>query len=265
MNHLYHTLSPFVLLAAFLVSLLAFLAPTPILSDRVSLLSVSTNVSSASASSTKTKRWLAESQLEASYPNLQRMVKRTKKTDLSASSAASTASKMPVTFDFGPLGACYTSGPRSSASPTCASPSFTPTFIELFDNLTLPTTTSNALPAQFPLAPTALLISLLLLAVQLVAVVFSSISMHATKKAAFLLKRQATMRKTATGAGMLSLALMLAATIALHVQLSDVVDKLKVSGAATASFGSGFAQLFAGAGLQAIASLLLVSEAFTNR
>ncbi|GAA5941630.1 hypothetical protein JCM1841_000597 [Sporobolomyces salmonicolor] len=265
MNHLYHTLSPFVLLAAFLVSLLAFLAPTPILSDRVSLLSVSTNVSSALASSTKTKRWLAESQLEASYPNLQRMIKRAKKTDLSASSAASTASKMPVTLDFGPLGACYTSGARSSASPTCASPSFTPIFIELYDNLTLPTTTINALPAQFPLAPTALLMSLLLLAVQLVAVVFSSISMHATKKAAFLLKRQATMRKTATGAGILSLAIMLAATIALHVQLSDVVDKLKVSGAATASLGSGFTQLFAAAGLQAVASLLLVSEAFTNR
>ncbi|GAA5898723.1 hypothetical protein JCM5296_006697 [Sporobolomyces johnsonii] len=265
MNHLYHTLSPFVLLAAFLVSLLAFLAPTPILSDRVSLLSVSTNASSASTSSSNTKRWLADSQLDAAYPNLQRMVKRAKKTDLSASNASSTASKTPITLVFGPLGACYTSGSRSSASPTCASPSFTPIFIELYDNLTLPATTIDALPAQFPLAPTALFVSLLLLALQLVAVVFSSISMHATKKAAFLLKRQATMRKTATGAGVLSLAIMLAATIALHVQLSDVVDKLKDAGAATASLGGGFTQLFAGAGLEAVAILLLVSEAWTSR
>ncbi|GAA5856300.1 hypothetical protein JCM8547_000859 [Rhodosporidiobolus lusitaniae] len=258
MNHLYHSLSPLVLLAAFLVSLLAFLAPAPILSDRVSLLSVSTNVSSSSASNV-TKRWLADDVHASAIGHSRRMVKRAKKSN-STASAATTAES--VNLVFGPLGACYTNS--TTSDPVCQSPSFTPIFVELYDTLSISSTLQDALPGQFPLAPTALFASLLLLAFQLVAVVFSSISMHATKKAAFLAPKQAMFRKSATVAGVISLAIGLAATIALRVQLNDVVEKLDKIGA-SGKLGTGFQQLFAGLALEAVAVLLLVSETLTSR
>lgn len=99
MNHLYHSLSPLILLAAFLVSLLAFLAPTPILSDRVSLLEVSTNVSS----SINVKRWYAEDDSVALAYSAHRFVRRAKKANASSSSAAA-ATTVPVTVKIGPLG-----------------------------------------------------------------------------------------------------------------------------------------------------------------
>jgi len=94
MNHLYHTLSPLILLTAFLISLLAFLAPTPIFADRVSLLSVSLKSSSAS----KIKRFIPEAALDPHYPDRQRMMKRAKKVN-----AASSTTK-EVDFVYGPLG-----------------------------------------------------------------------------------------------------------------------------------------------------------------
>ncbi|GAA6032001.1 hypothetical protein JCM8097_003382 [Rhodosporidiobolus ruineniae] len=257
MNHLYHTLNNLILLASFLVFLLAFLAPTPILSDRVSLLSVKTNVTTSTSAAAK--RWLAEDALSAPF-HQKRMVKRAKKN--STSSAAATTSTEEVKLVLGPLGICYTNS--TTAHPVCTSPSFTPIFVELYDNLTLPAGVKSALPDQFPLAPTALFLSLLLLAFELLAVLFSSLSQHATKRAAFLGKRQPGLRKAATVAGMASLAVGLAAAIALRVQLAEVVDNLKKAGA-TGSLGSGFTQIFAGLALEAVAVLLLFAEAFTNR
>lgn len=92
MNHIYHTLNPLVLLAAFLVSLLAFLAPTPILSDRVSLLSVEATKSSSG------KRWVDDAARLALAAHFRRMVRRAKP----ASSTAVTT--VPVSVDVGPLG-----------------------------------------------------------------------------------------------------------------------------------------------------------------
>ncbi|GAA5897429.1 hypothetical protein JCM6882_001884 [Rhodosporidiobolus microsporus] len=258
-NHLYHTLSPLVLFAAFLVSLLAFLAPTPIFPDRVALLSVSTNVSST-ASSPNAKRWIAEDALAAPF-HVKRMVKRAKKSNSTAASSNTTTTE-PVKIDLGPLGGCYSNS--TSSDPVCTSPTFTPIFVELYDTLGFSTTLQDALPDQFPLAPTALFASLLLLAYQFLAVVFSSISMHASKKAAFLAKRQPMLRKSALVAGVISLAIGLAATATLRVQLGKVVDKLEDVGV-TGKLGSGFDQFWAGLALQAVAVLLLVAEAFTSR
>lgn len=44
-HHIFHSFAPIVLLTAYLVTLLAFLAPTPILSDHVYLMHVSSPVS----------------------------------------------------------------------------------------------------------------------------------------------------------------------------------------------------------------------------
>ncbi|GAA5969148.1 hypothetical protein JCM11641_007486 [Rhodosporidiobolus odoratus] len=259
MNHLYHTLSPLILLAAFLVSLLAFLAPTPILSDRVSLLSVSTNVPAPSTDAAR--RWLADDIAHSGPVHLSRMVKRAKKSN-STSPAAKAATTEPIHLVFGPLGACFSNS--TTSEPVCASPSFTPIFLDLYDTLSLPAALQDALPDQFPLAPTALFASLVLLAFQFLAVVFSSLSMHFTKRFAFLGAKQPTHRKAATVAGVFSLAIGLAATIALRVQLAKVVEKLDGT-SATGSLGPSFQQLFAGAALEAVASLLLIAEALTSR
>lgn len=93
MNHLYHTLSPLILLTAFLVSLLAFLAPTPIFADRVSLLTVSLKSSSTS----KLKRFIPEAVLDPPSSDRQRMVKRAKKLNAASSTKE-------VEFVYGPLG-----------------------------------------------------------------------------------------------------------------------------------------------------------------
>ncbi|GAA5842419.1 hypothetical protein JCM5353_006765 [Sporobolomyces roseus] len=254
MNHLYHTLSPLILLTAFLVSLLAFLAPTPIFADRVSLLTVSLKSSSTS----KLKRFIPEAVLDPPSSDRQRMVKRAKKVNAASST-------QEVEFVYGPLGACYS---IDSGDLLCTSPTFTPIFVDLYTvNATLPSTTADILPDQFPLVPAALFVSLLLLATQLLAVVFSSISMHASKKGKTqgLAARQPSARKVATVAGILGLAAMLASTLALRSQLSDVVEGIKKAGLGEASLGSGFNQLFAGAALEIVVIILLVAEAFTSR
>ncbi|GAA6059884.1 hypothetical protein JCM10212_007089 [Sporobolomyces blumeae] len=258
MNHLYHTLSPLVLLTSFLVSLLAFLAPTPIFADRVSLLSFSTNTTGST--STSAKRWLPEADLDPAFPDLQRMVRRAKTTN-----AASSALTVPLHMTWGPLGACVS---VDSGDLNCTSPTFTPIFVDLYStNTSLPTSTADILPDQFPLAPTALFVSLKLVAVQFLLLVASSIAMHASKRdklAAFAAKQPA-LRKVATGAGIVSLAVMLAATLALRSQLSTVVDWVEKRKAGTASLGKGFDQLFASIALEIVVLILLVAEAFTGR
>lgn len=110
--------------------------------------------------------------------------------------------------------------------------------------MTLPASTVALLPDQLPLAPAGLFVSLLLLATQLLAIIGSSISMHANKngKAQGLAKHQPAMRKVATVVGILGLAVMLAATLALRTQFSKVVDEVKKAGLGTANLGTGFAR-----------------------
>ncbi|GAA5890106.1 hypothetical protein JCM16303_003443 [Sporobolomyces ruberrimus] len=255
MNHLYHTLSPLVLYAAFLVSLLGFLAPTPIFPDRVSLLSVTVSGSSSSAS---TRRWLPEPNLDVEFPDMQRMVKRAKKPNAAASG-------QEYTIVYGPLGACLSVG---TSDLQCTSPTFTPIFVDLYSaNTTLPASTTSLLPDQFPLAPAGLFVSLLLIATQFLAVLGSAISMHVSKKgkAQGLAAKQPAMRKVATVAGVIGLAVMLAATLALRTHLSKIVEDLKQAGLGTASLGPAFSQFFAGAALEIVVLILLVAEAFTSR
>ncbi|BGP21582.1 hypothetical protein JCM10295v2_000457 [Rhodotorula toruloides] len=251
MNHIYHSLSPLMLLSAFLVSLLAFLAPTPILSDRVSLLSVEATKSSPA------KRWVDDAAGRALAAHSQRMVERAK---VKREAATTT---MPVTVDLGPLGACYTNSTTYSKS--CMSPSFTPIFFEMCTTIGLSSSVAKALPAQFPLTPTALFVSLALMASQFLTVLVSAISMHATKKLAFLTKQQVKVRKAATVMGVISLVVGLAATGAMRVQLGKAASAINTAGGAKASVGSGFLQLWAGYALLAVADALLVVEAFTSR
>ncbi|GEM06269.1 hypothetical protein Rt10032_c01g0286 [Rhodotorula toruloides] len=226
MNHIYHSLSPLMLLSAFLVSLLAFLAPTPILSDRVSLLSVEATKSSPA------KRWVDDAAGRALAAHSQRMVERAK---VKREAATTT---MPVTVDLGPLGACYTNSTTYSKS--CMSPSFTPIFFEMCTTIGLSSSVAKALPAQFPLTPTALFVSLALMASQFLTVLVSAISMHATKKLAFLTKQQVKVRKAATVMGVISLVVGLAATGAMRVQLGKAASAINTAGGAKASVGSGF-------------------------
>ncbi|GAA5945024.1 hypothetical protein JCM3775_004264 [Rhodotorula graminis] len=256
-NHLYHSLSPLILLAAFLVSLLAFLAPTPILSDRVSLLEVTTGVSRAA----KARRWIApDDSIARAYSYTSHgFVKRAKKAN-----SSSTATTVPVTVKIGPLGACYTN--LTTLDQSCMSPSFTPIFVDLYDDvLKLPSPLAAALPQQFPLTTTALFVSLALIAVQFLAVVLSSASMHASKKLALVNKRQPTLRKAATVCGAVGLVVGLAATGALRVDLGKAVDAAAKVDNVQAKLGPGFNQLFAALALQAVAVALLVAEAFTSK
>ncbi|GAA6051692.1 hypothetical protein JCM3770_001230 [Rhodotorula araucariae] len=256
MNHLYHSLSPLVLLAAFLVSLLAFLAPTPILSDRVALLEVSTNVST----SANARRWLAHEDTVA-QEYLHRMARRAKKANSSSTVSTTT---VPVTVKIGPLGACYTN--LATAHESCMAPSFTPIFVEFYnDALKLPSTVSSTLPEQFPLVPTALFVSLCLLAVQFLAVVLSSAGMHAPKKLAVLNKKQVTLRKAATVCGGIGILVGVVATAVLRVQLGKAAAEAGKVHGVEAKLGSGFTQLFTGLALQTVGALLLVAEAFTSK
>lgn len=95
MNHLYHTLAPLIVYTAFLVSLLAFLAPVPIFPERVNLLSVKIGSSSSSTSSNVTRRWVPDD----AHPR--RMVKRAAAAKTQAESKTDRAGFEIV---YGPLG-----------------------------------------------------------------------------------------------------------------------------------------------------------------
>lgn len=107
MNHLYHSLSPLLLLASFLVLLLSFLAPVPILHERVLLLKVEVK----STSSSTTKRWLAPPEAPIFTPSFHRMAKKSKSilaraTNSTKKASASTGSLTSATHTlyFGPMG-----------------------------------------------------------------------------------------------------------------------------------------------------------------
>lgn len=97
MNHLYHSLSPLVLLASLLILLLSVLAPVPILHERVSLLMVQVNSTASSA----TKRWLAPPEAPVNPHSFHRMAKRSK---ILLARATNSTKKPSHTLYFGPLG-----------------------------------------------------------------------------------------------------------------------------------------------------------------
>lgn len=96
------------------------------------------------------------------------------------------------------------------------------------------------LPDQFPLAPTAIFLALLLQVVALNSVLLSSFGNHASKKLAFLVAKSDALRKTALITGFVSLCMGSAATICLRIQLSKNVREWNGLGMGNASLGSGF-------------------------
>ncbi|ORY73402.1 hypothetical protein BCR35DRAFT_333667 [Leucosporidium creatinivorum] len=267
MNHLYHSLSPLVLLASFLILLLSFLAPVPILHERVSLLKVEVDSTASSA----TKRWLAAPEAPIFTPSFHRMAKRSKtilaratNSTKKASASAGSSTSATHTLNFGPMGACSLPVPTNS-NLTCTSPSFTPIFVDLVEAVGLSSTQQATLPDQFPLAPTALFLALLLNVLCLNSTLLSSLASHAPSKAGFLAKKQVTLRKAALGAGFVSLCIGLAAAICLRVQLAKVVKEWNALGSGVAELGTGFTQLWAGFALEAVSVLLLVAEDLTSR
>lgn len=136
------------------------------------------------------------------------------------------------------IGACYTNFTTSDQS--CTTPSLTPIFVDVLDNVRLPDKIADALPDYFPLVPTGILISLGLMGLQLVAVLASSVSMHASKKLAFLNKKQPTLRKAAMFMGLISLVVGVVAVAALRVQLGNAADKAGKTDGVEAKLGSGF-------------------------
>lgn len=106
MNHLYHTLSPILLLVSFLVLLLSFLSPAPILHERVSLLKVEVNTTASLA-----RRWLTEEPVKPILVhNYQRMVKRSIQARAAASAKKATAVSATHTLYLGPMGECEARG-----------------------------------------------------------------------------------------------------------------------------------------------------------
>lgn len=90
-------------------------------------------------------------------------------------------------------GLCHKAGSKT----TCASPSFTPIFVEVYDTVKMPARAQEVLPAQFPLQPTAMFLSVALSGVAWLLVVLSALGMHCTKKLAFLTRKQPKIRKLA--------------------------------------------------------------------
>lgn len=185
-----------------------------------------------------------------------------------------------------PTGACVRTEATQS-NLTCTSPSFTPIFVDLLDSIGLAPTMQAALPDQFPPAPTALFLSLLLGALTLGSALLSSAAIHGPKKLGFLAKKQVLFRKVALLCGVISLVAGLVATICLRVQLAKAVRQWNELGAGEASLWTGFprecllksalsktladiavpslAELWAGFALEAVSVLLLVSEGLTSR
>lgn len=120
-------------------------------------------------------------------------------------------------------GACYKSGSNDTI---CVSPSFPPIFDEVYTNLSIPNSISASLPTQFPLAPTALFVSLILLACGFLLSLGSS-SVHHVNRFERARKHAARVRKWQLG---------------LVVELRDDVAALTALDVAdaSASLGAGF-------------------------
>lgn len=122
---------------------------------------------------------------------------------------------------------------------SCSAPSFTPLFGEQYDKLALSTAQQALLPEQFPLAPAAIFLSLILAALALVSLLLSSLAMHAPKKLAFLGgQRQIKLRNAALVTAIISAVGGLAACGSFHVDLGRAVNRWLEAGG-KASLGTG--------------------------
>lgn len=144
------------------------------------------------------------------------------------------------------VGACYTN--VTSGGQECQSPSFTPIFSELYDDVSVPTAVVDTLVTQFPFSPTFLFISMCLMFIQLLMISSLAAGMHKPQgNLGFIARKQHRIVRTALIIGVVSLALGLAATGALRVIIGNDVKAAKdvqdVQGV-TADIGSGFARPF---------------------
>ena len=248
-HHIFHSFAPIVLLTAYLVTLLAFLAPTPILSS-VYLMHVSSPVS---AMAVTPGRHLGGG---ARNPSRREMVKVVKR-------GPSVMVPVAIELHIGPLGelfprstkldtvltaphspakgACYTN--VTSGGQECQSPSFTPIFSELYDDLSIPSAVVDTLVTQFPFSPTFLFISICLMFVQLLVIASLAAGMHKPQgNLGFIARKQHRIVRVALIIGGISLLLGLAATGALRVIVGHDVKGAKEVEGVTAEVGSGFAR-----------------------
>ncbi|GAA5866283.1 hypothetical protein JCM3774_006601 [Rhodotorula dairenensis] len=240
-HHLFHSFAPVVLLTAYLVTILAFLAPTPILADHVYLMHVSMPVS-AMAVTPGRHYIIGGGYTPRNGSQKQGMTKVVKR-------GPSVMVPVAIELQIGPLGACYTN--VSSGGQECQSPSFTPIFSELYDDLSVPPAVVDTLVTQFPFSPTFLFISMCLMFIQLLMITSLAAGMHKpTGNLGFIARKQHRIVRTALIIGVVSLALGLAATGALRVVVGHDVNAAKDVQGVTADIGSGFAQLWAGYILQ---------------
>ncbi|KAK4055268.1 hypothetical protein OIV83_000550 [Microbotryomycetes sp. JL201] len=100
--------------------------------------------------------------------------------------------------------------------------------------------------------------------IALLALFLSSLAMHCPKKLAFLTRAQPKVRKMALYASCISSLVGVVVTGVLMVQLKKSVDDFIEGRHGEASLSSGFAQLWAGLGLQVFSTLLLVAESYTK-
>ncbi|KAG0656435.1 hypothetical protein C6P46_007094 [Rhodotorula mucilaginosa] len=277
-HHVFHSFAPIVLLTAYLVTLLAFLAPTPILSS-VYLMHVSSPVSAMAV--TPGRHYIIGGGYKPRNASRREMVKVVKRAPsvmvpvaielqigpLGEPSFSPTATRLNtvLTAPHSPLkGACYTN--VTSGGQECQSPSFTPIFSELYDDLSIPSAVVDTLVTQFPFSPTFLFISICLMFVQLLVIASLAAGMHKPQgNLGFIARKQHRIVRVALIIGGVSLALGLAATGALRVIVGHDVKGAEAVAGVTAEVGSGFAQLWAGYVLQLVVVLLLVAEFFATR
>ncbi|KAK4057636.1 hypothetical protein OIO90_001283 [Microbotryomycetes sp. JL221] len=264
MNHIYHTLSPLMLITACILLLLTFLSPVMILSDRVSLVSFNI-LESASTSTTKEtpKRAIVFDVGHLSAVE-HRMIKRTKLAlramPVVKSSLAAASRTSPVSIRIGFLGLCS----KSSGGEFCQRPSLTPMFDDVYDSLRISTPVKSILPQQLPMQPTAALVSSVLAIISLFGLSISALAMHLPKKAAFLGKFQPKMRKLALICGGVSTLVGVIVTGVLMVQLKKSVDDFNALKQGQASIESGFHQMWAALALETLTVLFLAAESKTK-
>lgn len=260
MNHFYHTLNPLVALAAFVLLLLTFLSPTTIFADRVSLLHVNTTTASTTATTSSSSAVATITRRAVAARDLHRFEKRAKVNATSKAAAAASATfTSSLDLFYGPMGewhevenllrlrsfgltslagACVRSTKAGASSISCSAPSFTPIFLPLYTSVDVPAAVQADLPDQFPLAPTALFLCLLLSGCALVAIFLSSVGNHAPK--GVFARKAGTWRRLALWSTVAALVVGLASTVALRKQLGDVVKSLSAVDAGGASLGTGF-------------------------
>lgn len=140
-----------------------------------------------------------------------------------------------------PTGACYTN--ITSGDKVCQTPSFTPMFSELYDDISMPPQVSDALTTQFPFSPTFIFISLCLIFIEFIFVTALAIGMHKPQgNLAFIARKQHRLVRLSLLIGLVALVLGLAATGALRIVIASDISAAQGIPGVEAEVGTGFAR-----------------------